>query len=255
MRVLPPATRPPKAPIPRRHRPRPARRWGEYRSCLRWDFGFTCAFCLLHEADVYGGLPGEGLGGTTVEHVIARSADASLAAEYENCVYACRWCNRSRSAHPTEHNGARLLDPTRDAWGDHFVAAADTLVPADGDTDALATHRAYALDDPRKVGRRRVRRELVSDRLRLIARQGAELTLLLRLADPLRRRDPGRFGRVIREIRALRDDARRALRDLRRYEALPLDAPKPCRCPPPSEFLLPEYLDRQLVEVPDTPSP
>jgi hypothetical protein len=202
--------------------------------------------------------------------VIARSTDPSLAAEYENCVYACRWCNRSRSAHPTEHNGARLLDPTRVAWGDHFVAAADTLVPAstyftatlgipppglDGDTDAQATHRAYALDDPRKVGRRRARRELVSDRLRLIARHGAELTVLLRLADPLRRRDPGRFGRVIREIRALRDDARRALRDLRRYEALPLDAARTCRCPPPCEFSLPEYLDRQLVEVPDTPGP
>lgn len=250
MRVLPPVTQPPEAPIPRRHRPRPAGRWGQYRSCLRWDFGFTCAFCLLHDADVHGGLPGEGLGGTTVEHVIARSTDPSLAAEYENCVYACRWCNRSRSAHPTEHEGVRLLDPTRVAWGDHFVARTDTLVPADGDPDARATHRAYSLDDPRKVGRRRVRRELVSDRLRLIVRQGAEFTELLQLADTLWRRDPGRFGRVMREIRRLRHDAGRALEDLRRYEAVPGDAPRTCRCPP-FELSLPEYLDRQLVEVPD----
>ena len=244
-------TRPAASPIPRRHRPRPAGRWGAYRSCLRWDFGFTCAFCLLHEADLYGGLSGEGLAGTTVEHLIARSADASLANEYENCVYACRWCNRSRSAHPPDHQGARLLDPTRDAWGEHFGAAGDTLVPQSGDTDAQATHRAYALDDPRKVERRRARRELVSDRLRLIAQQAAEFTELLRLADPLRRRDPGRFGRVIREIRRLRDDAGRALRDLRRYEMVPRDAPRSCRCPSLFERSLPEYLDRQRVDIPD----
>jgi hypothetical protein len=203
---------------------------------------------------VYGGLRGEGLGGTTVEHGIARSADSSLANDYDNCLYACRWCNRSRSAHPTQGQGFRLLDPTRDAWGERFVAAADTLLPGDGDPDARATHRAYALDDPRKVERRRVRRALVSDRLRLIGRLGGELTELLRLAGSLRRQDIGRFGRVVREIRRLREDAGRALRDLRRYEAVPTDAPRSCRCPLPRELSLPAFLDQQLVEVPGPPS-
>ncbi len=247
---MPPVTRPPSSPVRRRHRPRPAGRWGEYRPCLRWDFGFTCAFCLLHDADLYGGLPGEGLGGTTVEHVIPRSVDPSLANVYQNCVYACRWCNRSRSARPAEYRGAQLLDPTRDVWGDRFVATADKLLPAEGDVDAQATHLAYGLDDPRKIGRRRARRELVTDRLYLLARQGVEFTELLRHADLLRQRDPARFAEILREIRRLRADARRALGDLRRYEAVPVDAPRSCRCPQPLGFSLPESLDRQLVEVP-----
>jgi hypothetical protein len=204
---------------------------------------------------VYGGLRGEGLGGTTVEHAIARSADSSLANDYENCLYACRWCNRSRSAHPAQGQGFRLLDPTRDAWEVHFIGAADTLLPRDGDPDAQSTHRIYALDDPRKVERRRVRRALVSDRLHLIGRLGSELTELLRLASSLRRKDIGRFGRVVRETRRLREDAGRALRDLRRYEAVPTDAPRSCRCPLPRELALPAFLHQQVVEVPDPPVP
>lgn len=250
MRILPPQTRPPETPIPRRHRLRPAGRWAAYRSCLRWDFGFTCPFCLLHEADIYGGLPGEGLGGTTVEHVIPRSTDPSLANDYENCLYACRWCNRSRSAHPVERESVRLLDPTRDAWGDRFVAADDRLAPRDGDPDALATHGAYALDDPRKIGGRQARRELLDDRLRLMREQGTQFSELLRLADSLRRRDVRRFGHVIRRIRRLREQAFRALGDLRRYEAVPGDAPRGCRCAPPPAVSLPDFLDRQLIEVP-----
>jgi hypothetical protein len=193
------------------------------------------------------------LGGTTVEHGIARSADSSLANDYDNCLYACRWCNRSRSAHPTQGQGFRLLDPTREAWGERFVVVADKLMPRDGDSDARATHRAYALDDPRKVERRRLRRALVSDRLRLIGRLGSELTELLRLAGSLRGQDIGRFGRVVREIRRLREDAGRALLDLLRYEAVPADAPGFCRCPLPRALSLPAFLDQQLVEVPNPP--
>ena len=54
MKILPPQTKPPTSPIERRHRPRPVHgRQGylKFRPCLRWDFGFTCPFCLMHESD------------------------------------------------------------------------------------------------------------------------------------------------------------------------------------------------------------
>ncbi len=51
MRTLPRQTQPPATPIERRHAPAPGR-YDSFRPCLRWDFGFTCAFCLLHEADL-----------------------------------------------------------------------------------------------------------------------------------------------------------------------------------------------------------
>jgi 5-methylcytosine-specific restriction endonuclease McrA len=250
LKILPPQTRPPAKPTTRRHRPPPAGRWTDYRPCLRWDFGFTCALCLLHESDLYGG-PGEGLGGTTVEHRVARSKDASRQNDYENCLYACRFCNRSRAALPLWDGGARLLDPTRDAWSQHFLAGDDRLSPVEGDAAAEYTHRAYELDDPRKVARRQARRELLSDRLFLASHLEAESAELLRLADLFRPKDLLRFGRTLELLRSLRADARRALGDLKRYAAIPVDAPLRCRCPEPGTESLPEELERQTFEVPD----
>src|SRR5436190_1471867 len=90
MNTLPRQTQPATAPIPRRHTPSRAG-YATYRSCLRWEFGFTCAFCLLHEADlVEEGVQGTGL--TTIEHHVAQSADLTLVDTYENCFYACRYC-------------------------------------------------------------------------------------------------------------------------------------------------------------------
>jgi 5-methylcytosine-specific restriction endonuclease McrA len=252
LKILPPQTRPPAKPTARRHRPRPAGRWTDYRSCLRWDFGFTCALCLLHEADLYGGQHGEGLGGTTVEHRVARSEDASRENEYENCLYACRFCNRSREARPLARDGARLLDPTRDTWSRHFEASGDRLEPADRDADAAYTHRAYELDDSRKTERRRSRRELVTDRLLLLTDLEEEVAELLRLSDLLRTRDLSSFGRALDRLRSIRADTRRALGDLARYAAaVPADAPGSCRCPAPGQRSLPEELDRQTIEIPD----
>ncbi len=218
---------------------------------MRWDFGFTCGFCLLHEADLFGGESGEGLGGTTVEHAIARSADASRQGDYDNCLYACRFCNRSRSAKPPQHQGARLLDPTRDGWHRHFIAAGNRLQPEAGDLDAAYTHRAYQLDDPRKVERRRGRRELINDRLRLLAAlEGQRIPELLALADELRQLNRQGFGDLLRAIQQLRADARRALQDLRRYEAIPRDAPTVCRCGSQRHHTLPDEFEEQSFELP-----
>lgn len=244
---------PPATPTVRRHRPKAAGdRWTVYRACLRWDFGFTCAYCLLHEADLYGGQLGEGLGGTTVEHHVTRSAAPSRAGDYFNCLYACRLCNRSRSTKPDSGDGVRLLDPTRDAWVNHFFVAGDRLQPADGDADAEYTHRCYEIDDERKVERRQARRELLADRLPLVGVLHTELVALLRLADRLRRRDSRAFATVLQRISTIRSDARRALEDVARYAAVPRDAPATCRCVDASEHTLPSCFERQLREVPDS---
>jgi HNH endonuclease len=192
------------------------------------------------------------LGGTTVEHTIPRSEDVSKANAYDNCLYACRFCNRSRSAKPVWHQGIRLLDPTRDAWGAHFWISGDKLLAVRGDAEAEYTNDAYELNDPRKVVRRRLRRELLTDRLRLLVRLKGEIAELLRLADVIRRRDLRRFGEVLQQIKAIQADSRRALGDLRRYSAIPVDAPLTCHCALPREHSLPEELDRQTVEVPDS---
>lgn len=192
------------------------------------------------------------MGGSTVEHRIPRNEAASRESEYENCLYACRFCNRSRSAKPVWHGSARLLDPTADAWADHFVPAGDDLVPAPGDPNAAYTHRAYEIDDPRKVARRRARRELIADRLKLLARLASEVAELLRLADSLRLRDTQRFGELLQEIKTILADSRRALQDLARYAAIPTDAPRTCRCPAPRAFALPREFESQTSELPDS---
>lgn len=251
MKILPPVTRPPDAPTPRRHRPEPAGDWTAYRACLRWDFGFTCALCLLHEADLYGGHPGEGLGGTTVEHRVPRSEDPARAYEYGNCLYACRLCNRARSARPELHQGARLLDPTEASWSLNFAAADDRLLPLGGNASAAYTHLVYDLDDPRKTERRRARRELLNDRLLLLRGLEVETASLLELADALRQTDRERFIRVLDRLRSIRVEARRALGDLKRYAAVPTDAPSRCRCRAAGQRTLPVELDRQMIEIPE----
>ena len=51
MQVLPCRTQPPDRATELRHAPLAAK-YEAYRDCLRWEFGFTCAVCLVHESDV-----------------------------------------------------------------------------------------------------------------------------------------------------------------------------------------------------------
>jgi hypothetical protein len=50
-KILPPVTQPWPQVIVRQHKP-PEAKYKTYRACLRWEFGFSCAFCLLHETDL-----------------------------------------------------------------------------------------------------------------------------------------------------------------------------------------------------------
>lgn len=83
--LLPFSTSPWAAPLERRHHPpQPSGRFGyqRFRPCLRWEFGFSCAFCLLHEVDfdAYGS---ERSGQMSIEHHVAADQDDSLINVYE----------------------------------------------------------------------------------------------------------------------------------------------------------------------------
>lgn len=250
MDLLPPTTHPPEEALGRRHTPARRRRWRDFRSCLRWDFGFTCVFCLLHDSDWYWGAPGEGLGTTTVEHVIPRSFDSESAGDYGNCLYACFRCNTSRRATARESSEGRLLDPTEDAWAKHFVADGDHLRPIAGDADAAYTHRVYDLDDLAKVERRRRRRELWIDVLpALLPQRGALQDLLLqiekRIEELIESGDPA-LRTMLEDVAALQIDANLWKLAAAWVPAVPLDAPSSCRCDGPQT--LPDWLERQVVK-------
>lgn len=245
MRILPPSTQPPSQPTHRRHEPAPGS-YQSYRQCLRWEFGFTCPFCLLHEADLVVGAEGTGL--MQVEHRVPQSTDASLVNEYRNCLIACWQCNRGRSARSVlcQETDARLLDPTIDAWGTHFRSVEDHLEALPGDVDAKYTHATYHLDAPAKVRRRRDRREFLSDALKVIRLYPQLRGRLLALV---------KNGRGQEQVLALdylesKDtEVRRLLRQLERYALRPADAGTVCRCADSSNLVIPEELARQAIEV------
>jgi|SRR6185295_3826462 len=180
-----------------------------------------------------------------VEHLISRAADPSRKNEYSNCFYACRLCNGARVSRPQSSAGRSLLDPTQTAWEAHFRRSGDRLVPEEGDADAAYTHEVYDLDDPRKIEMRRLRRELITDRLELLARCPDELEWLLAQVDVTR---PGRAREALELARRLRRAAIGALEELARFAAVPPDAPGSCRCGRFDHLSLPLELEIQSLE-------
>lgn len=219
---------------------------------MRWDFGFTCAFCLLNEADFHHGLTGEGLGVTSIEHFIPRSAEKARSLAYDNCIYACRLCNGARSNRPVRKGEARLLDPTREPWSDHFERVDDQIIPKDGNVDAAYTESAYDLNEARRVERRERRRRLLTDRLKLLRRLNTELLELQERAMRIRRKNRSKFVEIWITIGEIRREGRRVLEILEMYRAIPRDAAGKCRCGVPDNHSLPEELEWQTLEVAPT---
>lgn len=241
MRIIPPSTEPPETAIKRRHTPPKAEgRYGyrTYRSCLRWEFGFSCAFCLLHESD-FSSHGAERLGLMWIEHHITLSASKESANDYENCFYSCRLCNRDRSFAPiVDGQGRRLLNPCSDAWAEHFELVGDELRPLPGDADAGYTHAAYNLDDPRKVMMRRSRREVLTACLALFREGYPKIQALIESADP----------KGVSAARELRECVKLAAKQLERHIAIPKDAGD-CRCERRSDPSLPKELETQTIVV------
>jgi hypothetical protein len=248
MKVLPDRTSPAPRAVERRHTP-PRGAYPTYRACLRWEFGFTCAFCLTHESDlVEHGAEATGL--MSIEHHLPQSHDraGAHADEYANCFYACRFCNRARGALPVvDAHERRLLDPCRDAWGDHFIAIDDRLAPCANDGDAAYTHRAYDLDDPRKQQMRRTRREVLEEAFSLL--EGGP-PRLLRLLDIAAQAPAPYRAELLDAAQRLRELMTRARRDVERFSAVPADADPRCRCATTEACVLPPFLDAQSRAYP-----
>lgn len=255
MKLLPARTSPPSTRLDRRHHPAPAggnRGYREYRYCLRWEFGFTCGFCLLHEGD-WAEHGSERLGLMSVEHFIPTSVDKKPANVYENCFYACRLCNGSRQDAPTiDSQGRRLLQPEMAIWAEHFkLGEADELIPMEGDADAAYTSETYDLNDPQKVWRRRARRERYAEWQALLVEGPRLVTDLLRQCEQTE--DAAEADKLLQAASLLRVKLAHALRDWERYRAVPADFPSECRCRTKEHHSLPAWLEVQTLEL-DNPA-
>ena len=244
MRILPESTGAPTSPTVQRHRPRRGP-YPEYRRCLRWDFGFTCAYCLLHEADFAAhGIEGTGL--TTIEHVRTRKHRPSGEREYGNCRYACRGCNTARGIEPIKSSTGRLLDPSKSAWGDHFTVGEDELRPRTGDRDAIRTSRAYDVNSTRNRKLRIDRRRVISGALAALRGGPDTLEVIEREIDTASEPRRSDLCRVRDELIGHLGNAVEAAR---RFSAVPGDAPMACRCGDESARSLPAFLAAQCLDV------
>jgi hypothetical protein len=231
MKILPPVFRLPPSPLQRRYRP-PYRGYSRY---LRWEFGFTCAFCFLHETD----FSSWGEAQFCVEHFVPRSRLGVRADAYENLFYTCRYCNSARGSAPVvDHRGRRLLNPCTSAWGTHFIVDGDMLLPGKDDYDAAYTADVYDVNEPRKVEMRKLRREVITEGLQFLS---VGFTTYERLLE-----------RVCEEAAAEYLDAARGLahgislaqQDLAQFSAIPLDARDSN-----GGLSLPAWLDEQTIEL------
>jgi hypothetical protein len=250
MGILPLRTLPPPSIVSRRHTPRRTigrHGYRAYRACLRWDFGFTCAFCLLHEADL-AELGTEGLGLTSIEHFVPASEGGDQINKYENCFYVCRFCNGSRSDSPiVDDEGNRLLNPCIAVWADHFSPTEDDrLDPLD--SNAAYTAKIYDLNESRKVKLRRWRREHLQEWIGILKDGPRLLTALLEQSANAASSEES--GNLIETAAILRDSIRRASNELLRYAAIPSDADPACRCRRNDHHVLPLWLQEQTAESP-----
>lgn len=244
MDILPSQIELPHVEFGRNHAPKPdpANDYRTFRSCLRWEFGFLCPFCLLHESDLSRqGVEGWGL--IQIEHLQSQSAQG--AHTYSNCSLICSLCNNTRNNKPRNTFAARLLDPSIDAWAAHFEIQNDTLVPNDGDKDAVYTEKVYALNDRRKIKLRRHRRENIDKWLSQIKIHNNRKDKLLPMLSNIKDTE---LVKLIKEsLNVCSEEIEERKRCLAQYCAIPLDADDPCRCK--VTLFLPPELRRQLITL------
>lgn len=260
MKILPPTTHPPKQPLTRQHQPPltdSKKGFHTFVPCLRWEFGFTCAFCLLHEGDLAEFGIKTNTGQFSVEHRELQKDDVNKpdkqANLYSNCFYACMLCNRARSDKPvTGEDNATLLDPTLHAWADHFEARDDHLIPRT--PDAEHTSRVYRPDDPRKVLLRKTRRERIKKGIEVLSEGPAEV---IQLKDCARRLamsndavERGYAETLLRAAQRLSENVRASQQALERYQCVPEDAraASKCRCNR-AALRIPAAFEQQAIDV------
>ncbi len=247
MKILPPVLRPWPREIRRRHHPSTAKGpygYRKYRQCLRWEFGFTCAFCQCHEADLrLHGVEGTGL--TQIEHFVPVSHDREGINDYTNCFYICCFCNSSRGVAPIRdpQGDVQLLNPCEGIWGQRFNIEDDRLEPLADDPNAAYTRDVYALNDPRKTWMRRQRRTIVRDRLSFLKRGQTARDRLLEQASRIP--EPG----LVDAAMVIDEALKKALHDIELLVAVPGDAKVPCSCREDKLCQLPSVLTEQTIEI------
>ena len=240
VKVLPPFLRPFPRKLDRSHSP-DGLAYKAFRSCLRFEFGFTCAFCFLHEKDFYEhDISGSGL--FWVEHFLLASEAPDKRHTYGNCFYSCRFCNSARATRPTvDAEGNKLLNVCRDVWSEHFQMIDDRMEPIERDADARYTVTAYNVNDPRKQEMRRNRRELIESCCKVLETCPNLIEGLLEQFE-----NSGDFD-CIRAAEQLSHHYFSAMKDMKRFFPIPPDAPHACRCQKgPS---LPEVIEEQTLEI------
>jgi len=242
IKIMPPVTRPLNQVLLRRHHP-PAAHYSRLRDCLRWEFGFTCAFCLLHESDV-SGIGVEGWGTFQVEHLDPQSSHPERVNDYSNLFLICKLCNRARGTYARiGTDDSRLLNACDIAWGACFQAVGDQLLPRGDDPDANYTCETYELNDPRKVRIRLLRRSFIGARLAFLRETQGDHKRLLDQAED--QEDPGNIV-LAKRLQRMR---RLILEELLRYRAVPLDSNESCFCAEPGACVLPQVLETQTFTL------
>lgn len=249
MRYLPPATSPWSSRIEQRHSPKPGK-YTAFRQCLRWEFGFTCAFCLLHESDLLlGGV--EGWSVMQIEHRIPQSKDPSQRDIYKNCLYICERCNKSRQASPNEGGaGVTLLDPCTFVWAAHFERVGDSVRPRAGDPSAEYTWRSYGLDDPSKLRLREKRRYWMERYAEeLVNCTTLEFLLINKAVEYADESDPVITDQRLAHAKALHSMYATLLEKLAEYAAIPISHSTSCRCGTTDYLSLSDVFEEQLVDL------
>lgn len=244
--TLPDQTTPPDEPTSRRHDPSPVsdrpRAYDAYRRCLRWEFGFTCSLCLLHEVQL-APFGARGSRQFTIEHRELRKERADLAGDYQNLVYACAKCNDARKTWPLhDGDGRRLLDPCQDAWAEHFRLEDDVLVATTPHGEY--TRKVYDLNSETKVSLRDERSEILGA-AREVLREAPGL--LEELGAGLLDLPAERQQSRVRVMKMLSTQIRQAGETLDRYRAIPRDHDDSCRCDRSDHHTLPSWMQRQLA--------
>jgi hypothetical protein len=243
MKILRAVTALPDSPTNRTHLPSD-RGYKSFIRCLRWEFGFVCPLCLRHESEISGGRGVERLRLVSVEHIVARAADKSLANMISNCIFACLSCNCSRGVSPrVDTSGRRLLDPTKDSWGDHFDLDSDVLRPST--EDARYTAETYNINEDIKVNSRRDRRTEILDGVMEINRITERLVEVIAVlaAGNL---TPEQRRVIWHGVNALKENRTGWKVKLRKYRLVPDDCPINCSCK--QAHMLPRWLAHQHIE-------
>jgi uncharacterized protein (TIGR02646 family) len=146
-----------------------------YKSHLRKDFLYCCAYCAIHENE-WGG-PRH----FHVEHFRPKSLFPQLATKYENLLYACEVCNCYKGNDwPSDApltDGVGYLDPCQHDYDGHFDSSSTTgLVqgltpPARYMIERLHLNRRYLI----RLRQKRDQEEMIHQRLQQICQETLEM--------------------------------------------------------------------------------